>query len=113
MHNKRKPHELKIELPRLPQPDESQSLERDGPVDDGRYSGIALSDADLAHLSAGNFVIESALFARVSFNTTTFKRLRFSDVRFESCDISNADWSKASLTRVEFIGCRMTGFRIN
>jgi uncharacterized protein YjbI with pentapeptide repeats len=66
--------------------------------------GIEIRDAGTLH-------IEASALERVSLANSTFGSVVLKDVRLVSCDLANLETRSLSLLRVEFINCRMTGFR--
>jgi uncharacterized protein YjbI with pentapeptide repeats len=60
---------------------------------------------------AGTLRIEGSVLNKVVLAESTFGSITCKDVRFVACDLANVETRGLSLLRVEFIDCRMTGFR--
>ena len=74
------------------------------------YQNIWVSNCKLTGARA--VTINQACFQNVQMPDAQFPRFDLSDIRFDKCDFANAEWEKASLNRVEFIGCRLLGFQM-
>ena len=61
--------------------------------------------------SVGSLRIEASRLVGVSLANSKFGSIVWKDVRLVSCDLANMETRGLSLTRVEFIDCRMTGLR--
>lgn len=55
--------------------------------------------------------MKACLLNRVTLANSSFGSVVWKDVRLVDCDLANFETRGLSLTRVEFINCRMTGFR--
>lgn len=82
------------------------SESRDISIADRRIEGVTVRGR-----AAGTLRVESSVFHRVSLADSTFGSILMKDVRFTGCDLANLETRGLSLVRVEFIDCRMTGFR--
>jgi len=60
----------------------------------------------------GKLRIEDCILRNVAFPDSKIPSLRFSDVRLVNCDLANVEVRELSAVRVEFVDCRMTGFRV-
>ena len=60
---------------------------------------------------AGILHIEASRLERVSLANSTLGAIVWKDVRLVSCDLANLETRSLTLIRVEFVNCRMTGFR--
>lgn len=96
--------------PRLPP---HLTLERNLRLTAGsEISGMAVGgDYADAHLEA--MVVEDSHITRSSFVAADLSRVRLVDVLVEGSDFSGADMEEATLTRVAFRDCRMSGARIH
>ena len=65
----------------------------------------------LENLSAQSIFLENCVLHRVSFTRSKLGGLRFKDVRMVECDFANAEALAPKMMRVEFLNCRLTGFR--
>jgi uncharacterized protein YjbI with pentapeptide repeats len=61
---------------------------------------------------AAGITLERVHLVRVEIDQVQLRRLELVDVRFEHCNLSNGDWPQASVTRLLFDACRMTGFKL-
>lgn len=57
--------------------------------------------------------IDSCIFRNVKFSNCSLQNIDLIDTRFENCDLSNIDFSRGSIHRVEFIGCKLLGARFD
>jgi uncharacterized protein YjbI with pentapeptide repeats len=77
---------------------------------------IVVRDCIIENLALDNLPTQSILFEncvlhRVSFTRSKLGGLRFKDVRMVECDFANAEALAPRMLRVEFLNCRLTGFR--
>ena len=63
-------------------------------------------------LSARNLSIQSCVLNRIALPSSTFAAITLQDVRLVGCDLANIKTRTLTAVRVEFLGCRMTGFRV-
>ncbi|MDE3164793.1 MAG: pentapeptide repeat-containing protein [Acidobacteriota bacterium] len=70
-----------------------------------------LHDAERRDLQTASLRIEGSVLERVHLAGGQFGNAVWKDVRFAGCDLSNVRTRRLVLTRVEFIDCRLTGFR--
>jgi len=63
-------------------------------------------------LSASNLSIQSCVLNRVALPGSTFAAITLRDVRLVRCDLANLNTRALTAVRVEFLDCRMTGFRV-
>ena len=75
------------------------------------YDSLHLEQTDLAGIDVADCAVIDTVCERVILRDSRLARARWRDVRFLACDLANADWYKTSVRRVEFLGCRMTGFK--
>lgn len=61
--------------------------------------------------TAGTLFMEHSVLERVSLSGSSFSSIKLSDVRLVGCDLANLQTRAMKLVRVEFVNCRMTGFR--
>ena len=76
-------------------------------------SECRISDYDAAELCEKTLRIESCVLTRVSFSRGNLTGVKFKDVRLVECDFANANMVGMVALRVEFLNCRLTGFRAN
>ncbi len=86
--------------------DDGLPASRDIAIADRRIEGVAMPAR-----AVGTLRVEGSTFHRVSLANSTFGSIVLKDVRFTGCDLANLETRGLSLVRVEFIDCRMTGFR--
>ncbi len=65
--------------------------------------------AALQGRAAKKVTVERAILRDLDLTATRLDTLRLRDVRLVNCDLANAVWREAALTRVEIVGCRVTG----
>ena len=68
-------------------------------------------DVDLSGHKIPSLVARNSVFDHVSFANCRIPSFRLQDFRMVKCDLSNAVLHGFEATRVEFIGCRLTGMR--
>ncbi|MBD2410614.1 hypothetical protein FACHB389_17520 [Nostoc calcicola FACHB-389] len=73
------------------------------------YENIYLSNCQLEGIKGVDF--QYAYFDTVKAINTYFKKLSLQDVRIIKSDFANTEWEEASLNRVEFVNCRLLGFK--
>ena len=100
-----------IEPPQLPARPSPGSLPDEQLENLAVYKGMLLSSCDLSGQDVEDVTFEGALLRHVILSGTRLPSLQLYDVRLDACDLAEADWEKASLNRVEAIGCRMVGWR--
>lgn len=61
--------------------------------------------------TATSLFIEASVIERGNFSNCSFGSIKLADVRLVNCDLGNLEGRTMNLVRVEFINCRMTGFR--
>ncbi|WP_445635590.1 Pentapeptide repeat-containing protein [Nostoc sp. DSM 114161] len=74
------------------------------------YKNVYLSNCQLEGTRGVDF--QCAYFDNVKTINTYFKKLSLQDVRITKSDFANTEWEEASLNKVEFINCRLLGFKI-
>lgn len=99
-----------IDPPELPNEAVTEGLPDEQLYELYSYNKIVLSNCKLD--GARGVTIEHAHFRNVQMSDEQFPRFDLRDVRFAHCDFANTEWDRASLTRVEFIGCRFLGFKV-
>ena len=70
-----------------------------------------IEGAGIESRTAGTLRVESSIFEGVSVAGSRFASIVCKDVRLIRCDLANLETRYLTLTRVEFVDCRMTGFR--
>jgi uncharacterized protein YjbI with pentapeptide repeats len=68
---------------------------------------------DFSGLRSPDITAEEAHILRASFVGAQLARTRLSDVLVEGADLSGTDLGEASLSRVAFIDCRMSGVQLD
>ena len=63
-------------------------------------------------LSASSLSIQGCVLNRVALPGSTFAAITLRDVRLVGCDLANFNIRTLTAVRVEFLHCRMTGFRV-
>ncbi|HEV8532923.1 MAG TPA: pentapeptide repeat-containing protein [Methylomirabilota bacterium] len=63
-------------------------------------------------LSATSLSLQSCVLKRVALPNSTFAAITLRDVRLVGCDLANIKTRTLTAVRVEFLDCRMTGFRV-
>ena len=109
---KGKNEQARVEPPQLPSPENVQALDESGFEEDGTYQNLELSDDDLGTLDVRNLTIENSRFSSMMMLGASLDKIRLTDIRFEKCNLSNSEWTKAALSRVELLGCRITGLSL-
>ena len=99
------------DLPRdLPEADTSQLFaEPDVRISELLVHGFRLPEA--ASLSALH--LDSCWLRTVALPSAVVRAAKWKDVRLSECDLANAEIRALTAIRVEFLGCRMTGLRLN
>jgi uncharacterized protein YjbI with pentapeptide repeats len=77
---------------------------------------ISIADCAIAGIQLGkgakdSLSIDTSTLDRVKLSDCSFGSIVLTDVRLVSCDLANVETRAMKLVRVEFINCRMTGFR--
>ena len=108
----RKPTEFKRDPPDLP----SHFEDVDPPTDFFSDSEVLIAEKKIQDLEQPNrkvsdFQMEGSVLERVRLAGGRFAAAVWKDVRLVGCDLSNVHVNRMALTRVEFIDCRLTGFR--
>jgi len=81
---------------------------------DAKFVTIAehrLQDLDQSRLRIDTFQLDGSVLERVQFSNSQFATAVWKDVRFVGCDLANIHAHRLSLLRVDFVDCRLTGFR--
>jgi uncharacterized protein YjbI with pentapeptide repeats len=95
--------------PRLPPAHARQRLAGSAIGNDTAYADVEVSGESFATRTLKKLTLERAVLKDLDLRGARLEGLRLLDVRVESCDLANAVWRDASMHRVEFIGCRVTG----
>jgi uncharacterized protein YjbI with pentapeptide repeats len=74
--------------------------------------GVRVDGGDLTGAS-GDGRVAHALFTAVTMAGSQLGPLELSDVRFDGTELSNSSWQPVTARRVEFVGCRALGWRLN
>jgi uncharacterized protein YjbI with pentapeptide repeats len=107
---KSRPATKGIKAPRLAKALPPADLSTDFPVDGETYPRLEYQHLDLAEQIIARLHFEEVIFTQLNATGSQLPYLRVEDVRFAGGNLANAVWPNASGTRVEFIGCRLTGF---
>lgn len=99
-----------IKAPRLPKVLPLAELLRDLPADGESYARMEYQHLDIAESTISRLHFEEVVFTQLIATGTQCDFLRAEDVRFAGCNLANAAWPNLSCVRIEFTGCRMTGF---
>ncbi|MEW6738086.1 MAG: hypothetical protein AB1489_42820, partial [Acidobacteriota bacterium] len=100
-----------ISAPQLP--DGANKILPNGRIEEAtQYHNLEISDIDISSQTGSRISIEQTLFRHVAMNDTKFPLLKLNDIFFDSCDLANAEWHKASINRIEIVGCRLTGYKV-
>ena len=75
-------------------------------------SNAVVGESEIGAISAAKLRIESAVLERVALSGSTFVTIHLRDVRLTGCDLGNVETRALTALRVEFLNCRMTGFRV-
>ena len=79
--------------------------------DHSYYSKLALSLDDFTEQEAQHLNFDQVMMQSVIFSKTDFKKVQVLDSRLTVCDLANAKWAEATFSRVELLGCHLTGFQ--
>jgi uncharacterized protein YjbI with pentapeptide repeats len=74
------------------------------------YRNIYLSNCQIEGTKGVDF--QYAYFDNVKALNTYFKRLTLQDIRITKSDFANTEWEDSTINRVEFINCRLLGFKL-
>lgn len=74
------------------------------------YRNIYLSNYQIEGTKGVDF--QYAYFDNVKALNTYFKRLTLQDIRITKSDFANTEWEDSTIDRVEFINCRLLGFKL-
>lgn len=100
-----------LESPNLPSSEVMNKGIRDNQLYEfEEYKNVYLSNCQLEGTKGVDF--QYAYFDNVKAIDTYFKKLSLQDVRISKSDFANTEWEEASLYRVEFINCRLLGFKL-
>ena len=83
----------------------------DGFIDDESYGYLEVGARQLAAQTYNSIVIEGSKFQTSVLGGAIFKDCKFTNLRFDGCDAANGRIDKSIFERVEFLKCRMTGFK--
>jgi uncharacterized protein YjbI with pentapeptide repeats len=72
----------------------------------------SIQELKLDGLSRSSLSLEGCILDRVNLSGARFGSVKLKDVRFVRCDLANLDARALAAVRVEFVNCRMTGFRV-
>ena len=109
--NKRKMPVKTIKPPKFPKQPLEKSLPEGSLFDRVYCAQRALSHDDFTGLVAERVAFDQVQFQQVRLEKTHFKKAQVLDSRFTVCDFANAEWPEASLSRVELLGCHLTGWQ--
>jgi hypothetical protein len=80
---------------------------------DDALSQAQIDGADVSHSVARGWEVDQVRLRHVSLAAIKLEAPRFTDVVFDTCDLAGAIWTEASLIRVAFVDCRLSGFALN
>jgi uncharacterized protein YjbI with pentapeptide repeats len=109
--NKRKMPGKQIKAPNIPKQELEKRLPDESLFDRAYYAQLALSHDDLTGQAADYISFDQIVFQQVRMSNTQLKKVQVLDSRLIVCDLANAEWAVAALSRVELIGCHLTGFQ--
>ncbi len=110
MPKKRLEKNSSIEPPELPQEASAGIIPENQLYELDSYQNIWVSNCKLT--GARGVTLNQAYFQNVQISDAHFSRFDVSNTRFDKCDFANTEFEKASLNKVEFIGCRILGFKV-
>lgn len=99
-----------IKAPQLPKKLPLADPDEDMMSDGETYARREFQRRDLTARVAYRLHYEEVLLTRINATATQLDHVRLADARLVGCDLANATWSHLACDRVEFSGCRMTGF---
>lgn len=109
--NKRKMSVKAIKSPKFPKQPLEKGLSEDSLFDRIYCAQRELSRDDFTALVAERATFDQVQFQQVRLEKTHFKKAQVLDSCFTVCDFANAEWPEASLSRVELLGCHLTGWQ--
>ena len=109
--NKRKMPGKQIKAPNIPKQELEKRLPDESLLDRAYYAQLALSHDDFTGQGADYISFDQIMFQQVRMSKTQLKKVQVLDSRLIVCDLANAEWAAAALSRVELIGCHLTGFQ--
>lgn len=80
-------------------------------LDDISLSDCAIEGGQIGHGSKDSLAVDGSTLDRVNLSDTSYQSIVLTDVRLVNCDLANFETQTSKFVRVEFINCRMTGFR--
>ena len=81
-------------------------------VDEVVVRDCLIENLTLDAITPRSIFLENCIFRRVSFTRSKLSGLKLKDVRLIECDFANAEAFAPKMMRVEFLNCRLTGFRM-
>jgi uncharacterized protein YjbI with pentapeptide repeats len=79
--------------------------------DQAAYQDLLLAECELSDQTAEFATFETTHFKQVVMQRAVLRMLRLADVRFEACDLAESICESISLSRAEFLGCRLIGLQ--
>jgi uncharacterized protein YjbI with pentapeptide repeats len=79
--------------------------------DQAIYQELLLAECDLSDQMAEFATFETMHFKQVAIQRAVLPKVRLADVRLEACDLAESICETISLSRVEFLGCRLIGLQ--
>lgn len=95
--------------PLLPDPESLSPYEYGAPAGEDRLNDVLLAARDLGGHTAEHLVLSRCVLERVAAPRADFSRIQMTDARVVDCDLANGTWTGATISRVEFVRCRLTG----
>jgi len=79
--------------------------------DQAVYQELLLAECDLSDQIAEFATFEAGHFKQVVMQRAILQKVRLADVRFEACDLAESVCEGISVSRAEFLGCRLIGLQ--
>ncbi len=79
--------------------------------DQAVYQDLLLAECDLSDQTAEFATFETTHFKQVVMQRAVLRMLRLADVRLEACDLAESVCESISVSRAEFLGCRLIGLQ--
>src|SRR5688500_13305773 len=95
--------------PRLPK--RASVVELDALGAQATYTELLIAEYELGDQVAEFVTFEKTHFKQMSMQRAELRALRLADVRFEACDLADSSWERLSASRVELLGCRLSGLQ--
>ncbi len=80
-------------------------------ADDQEYEGFMFSGFENNNKKVLDIKLQECVIKQSNLSQSHLSSTKFVDIKFDNCDLSNLKIERGYLERVEFIKCRMTGFK--